>query len=122
MITVIVIFTTLVSFGAQQVQANNHFIFPFEINQAINGLNMKLKNVNLNELGVHELRSVWHRFTLERILKLDLKSIETSGRIYQRTHFNISQECRAEIYKVAKGIVGQEMWAFRGILIFLIST
>ena len=95
--------------------ANNHFIFPFEINQAINGLNMKLKNVNLNELGMHELRSVWHRFTFERLLNLDLHSIESTSRLYSRPDNNITLACRAEIYKIAKAIVGQEMWAYRGI-------
>lgn len=96
--------------------ANNHFIFPFEINQAINGLNMKLKNVNLNELGMHELRSVWHRFTFERLLNLDLHSIESTARLYSRADNNITLPCRAEIYKIAKAIVSQEMWAYRGII------
>lgn len=96
------------------VEANNRFIFPFEINRAINGLNTRLKNANLNELGFYELRSFWNGFQFERLLNYKSSGISDRSMIFKRPA-NVSHECLGEAYKVARALFNQELWAIRGL-------
>lgn len=110
---VVLAFTFLHATGVRwaAVEANNEFVFPFEINRAINAVNSRFKEVNLNEIGAREIRTLSKNFRLESLLNYNFKSI---GDGVKNSSHNISHECVGDIIKVVKAVFNQELWAIRG--------
>lgn len=97
-----------------RVDCNNQFIFPFEVNNAIDQINANLKLLNVSKFDVKRIWTLRDHFKFENILNYDFSRQTDDDSLSSFSPHNISHECTTEISKLFKAFTHQELWSIRG--------